>query len=88
MCFLPLRRWVALALEDVGGYCPKSGSSSILGALYHIGGNAGAGPDRCGEEKAEPKGEALDLLVCVYVLTLTCGHELSVLTDRINKRPK
>lgn len=86
MCFLLLRRWVTLALEDRGGYRPKSGSSSISGALNHISGNAGAGtPDRCSEEKAEPKGEALNLLVCVYVLTLTCGHELWVVTNRINE---
>ena len=45
----------------------------------------GAVPVRCGEEGAEPEGEALDL-PAIYVPTLTYGHELWVVTERTRTR--
>ncbi|TWW53244.1 hypothetical protein D4764_0289930 [Takifugu flavidus] len=47
--------------------------------------NAGSAPVRCGEERDEPKGEALDLPVDLRP-TLTYGHELGVMTERTRSR--
>ena len=49
-----------------------------------ISSDAGVAPDCPGEEGAEPEGKALNLPV--YVPTLTYGHELWVVTERIRSR--